>query len=86
MIDIEIQETPTKGHCIEPYIYKLVHFVGYDKVKAIERKRELEQAQKVVSNIINRISVIENMFPENDTWTKAGILDELYDVLKKAMK
>jgi len=86
MIDIEIQEIPTKGHALEPYIYKLVHDCGYSKVAATERKRELEQAQKVVYNTMKLIQEIEDMYSNNTTWSKTEILEELHKVLRDDMR
>ena len=86
MIDIEIQQIPTKEHALEPYVYKLVHDCGYNEVDAIERKRELEQAQKVVFNIMKRIREITEIYPDSDLWGKKDVLEELHKVLKDTMK
>ncbi len=86
LIEFDIQQTPTKGHALDPYIYKLVNDCGYDEVKAKERKREVEQAQKTVFGVMKRIRELAEIYHDSKTWTKKEVIEELHEVLRKAMK
>lgn len=77
MIKLEIQQIPTKGHRLEPYIYKVVFDAGYDEVKAKETRRELHQAQLAVSGIIAKIKELHD---------EGEICQILHGILQKSMK
>ena len=92
MIDIDIQQIPTKGHALEPYQYKLVHDCGYSKEDAVTKKRELEQAQKAVYIIMDRIKELDKLLlTDHPLEHISGCsykeeLQQLHSILQKAMK
>jgi len=78
--DIAILEIPTKGHALDPYIYKIVFDFGYSKQDAIDFRKQLLSALKLQE------LVKENIKTRSDPIMRIGLIPEIVEQLESLVK